>query len=55
MMETKMIPLQQRISKQPTLCKLIATVIWDAEGILLVDFLPRGEKINAAPCCNTQD
>jgi hypothetical protein len=29
------------------------TVFWDAQGVLLVDFLPRGETINAAHYCGT--
>lgn len=35
--------------------KLMATVFWDVRGILLVDFLPPGETINAARYCQTLD
>ncbi|GBO06188.1 Mariner Mos1 transposase [Araneus ventricosus] len=31
----------------------MCTVFWDKQGILLVEFLPRGETINAVRCCET--
>ena len=33
----------------------MATVFWDAQGVLLVDFLPRGETVNAIRYCQTLD
>jgi len=38
-----------------SVCKITAMVFWDAEGVLLVDFLPRGEMINVAHYCNMLD
>jgi len=38
-----------------SVCKITAMVSWDAEGVLLVDFLPRGEMINVAHYCNMLD
>ena len=31
----------------------MATVFWDTKGVLLVDFLPPGETVNAARYCET--
>ncbi|GFW89030.1 mariner Mos1 transposase [Trichonephila clavipes] len=31
----------------------MCTVFWDIKGILLIDFLPRGQTINAAVYCET--
>ncbi|GBM77857.1 hypothetical protein AVEN_24609-1 [Araneus ventricosus] len=31
----------------------MCTVFWDRQGILLVEFLPRGETINAVRYCET--
>ncbi|GFX27903.1 mariner Mos1 transposase [Trichonephila clavipes] len=33
--------------------KIMCTVFWDSKGILLIDFLPRGQTINAAGYCET--
>ncbi|GFU62633.1 histone-lysine N-methyltransferase SETMAR [Trichonephila clavipes] len=33
--------------------KIMCTVFWDSKGILLIDFLPRGQTINAAVYCET--
>ncbi|GFV04302.1 histone-lysine N-methyltransferase SETMAR [Trichonephila clavipes] len=33
--------------------KIMCTVFWDSKGILLMDFLPRGQTINAAVYCET--
>lgn len=33
--------------------KVMATVFWDRKGVLLVDYMPRGETINAAAYCQT--
>jgi histone-lysine N-methyltransferase SETMAR len=39
----------------PSAKKMMATVFWDYCGVLLVDFLPRGESVNAAHYCETLD
>ena len=31
----------------------MATIFWDSEGVLLVDFTPRGQTVNAASFCQT--
>jgi len=33
--------------------KVMATVFWDAQGVLLVDFTPHGQTVNAARYCQT--
>ncbi|GFT77149.1 histone-lysine N-methyltransferase SETMAR [Trichonephila clavipes] len=33
--------------------KIMCTVFWDSKGILLIDFLPRGQTNNAAVYCET--
>ena len=46
--------------KRPRIClqtlsarKIMATVFWDREGVVLVDFLERGSTINSERCCET--
>ena len=46
-------PPAKKFKVQQSAKKLMATVFWDAQGILLVDFLPPGETINAARYCQT--
>lgn len=45
----------RRHKVKPTLSrdKIMCTVFWDRQGILLVEFLPRGETINAERYCAT--
>lgn len=50
-MEMQRLPANTEVQNIP-LCKIKAMVFWDAEGILLVDFLTRGETINVAHYCN---
>ena len=45
----------QKFKTFHSVCKITAMVFWDAEGVLLVDFLPRGETINVAHYCNMLD
>ena len=33
----------------------MTTVFWDAKGVLLMDFTPRGQTVNAARYCETLD
>jgi len=33
--------------------KIMATVFWDREGVLLVDFLERGSTVNSERYCET--
>ena len=48
-------PPAKKFKTQPSAKKLMATVFWDAKGVLLVDFLPPGESINAVRYCETLD
>ncbi|GFT18052.1 histone-lysine N-methyltransferase SETMAR [Trichonephila clavipes] len=43
------VKFKQTISAQKIMC----TVFWDRKGVLLVDFLTRGDTINAAAYCAT--
>ncbi|KAG8190149.1 hypothetical protein JTE90_026716 [Oedothorax gibbosus] len=45
----KQVKFKQTISARKIMC----TVFWDRKGVLLVDFLPRNETINAAAYCET--
>ena len=36
-------------------CKVLATVFWDHKGILLIDFLEKGQTVNAAYYCEVLD
>jgi [histone H3]-lysine36 N-dimethyltransferase SETMAR len=40
-------PPPRKFKMIPATKKIMATVFWDAQGILLVDFLPNGQTINA--------
>ncbi|GFR79847.1 histone-lysine N-methyltransferase SETMAR [Elysia marginata] len=41
---------------QRSAAKVMATVFWDAKGVVLYDILPQGQCINAAQyCCSTLD
>jgi hypothetical protein len=31
----------------PSAGKVVATVFWDAEGVILVDIMPRGQAVNS--------
>jgi len=33
--------------------KIMCTVFWDRQGVLLVEFLPQGTKMNSAVYCET--
>lgn len=60
--ETKRQSMEWRHTSSPTKVKpkqiltprkLMCTVFWDRKGILLIDFLPRGQTINAHVYCET--
>src|SRR5215469_9882069 len=48
-------PPVRKFKSVPSAKKLMATVFWDCRGVILVDFLPGGEHINAARYCETLD
>jgi hypothetical protein len=43
----------QKIQISISVTKIMTSVFWDRKGILLVDFIPPGETINAAAYCNS--
>jgi len=48
-------PTPRKFKVQLSAKKVMATVFWDAKGVLLVDILPHGETINAVRYCKTMD
>jgi len=40
-------PCPQKIRVQKSAGKVLASIIWDQDGILLIDYLPKGQTINA--------
>ncbi|GFN87146.1 histone-lysine N-methyltransferase SETMAR [Plakobranchus ocellatus] len=48
-------PVTKKFKVQRSAAKVMATVFWDAKGVILLDILPQGQCINAARCCSTLD
>lgn len=46
-------PKKKKFKTSMSAQKILCTVFWDRKGVLLVEFLPRGETINAARYCET--
>ncbi|KAJ4448311.1 hypothetical protein ANN_10326, partial [Periplaneta americana] len=46
-------PVRMKFKQTLSVRKVMCTVFWDRKGILLIDFLPRGETINADRYCET--
>lgn len=46
-------PKKQKFKTTMSAQKIMCTVFWDRKGVLLAEFLPRGETINAARYCET--
>ncbi|KFM64801.1 Histone-lysine N-methyltransferase SETMAR, partial [Stegodyphus mimosarum] len=46
-------PKKQKFKVTMSSQKIMCTVFWDRKGVLLTEFLPRGETINAARYCET--
>jgi histone-lysine N-methyltransferase SETMAR len=40
-------PRKKRFKVIPSASKIMATVFWDCEGVILVNMLPRGQNINS--------
>ena len=40
-------PNPKKFKWQKSAGKVIATILWDVQGLILLDFLPRGETINS--------
>ncbi|GFO48549.1 histone-lysine N-methyltransferase SETMAR [Plakobranchus ocellatus] len=48
-------PVTKKFKMQRSAAKVMATVFWDAKGVILLDILPQGQCINAARYCSTLD
>ncbi|GFO14795.1 histone-lysine N-methyltransferase SETMAR [Plakobranchus ocellatus] len=48
-------PVTKKFKVQRSAAKVMATVFWDAKGVILLDILPQGQCINAARYCTTLD
>ncbi|GFO16012.1 histone-lysine N-methyltransferase SETMAR [Plakobranchus ocellatus] len=48
-------PVPKKFKVQPSATKVMATVFWDSRGMILLDILPKGERINADRYCETLD
>ncbi|KAJ4436137.1 hypothetical protein ANN_18764 [Periplaneta americana] len=46
-------PVGTKFKQTLSVRKVMCTMFWDRKGILLIDFLPRGEKVNADRYCET--
>lgn len=46
-------PKKQKFKTTMSAQKIMCTVFWDRKGVLLTEFLPKGETINAARYCET--
>jgi hypothetical protein len=40
-------PKKKKFKAAPSAGKIMATIFWDPEGLLLVDIMPRGTTINS--------
>ena len=40
-------PRPKRIRVQKSVGKVLASIVWDQDGTLLIDYLPKGQTINA--------
>ncbi|GFR90295.1 histone-lysine N-methyltransferase SETMAR [Elysia marginata] len=48
-------PVTKKFKVQRSAAKVMATVFWDAKGVILLDIFPQGQCINAAQYCRTHD
>ncbi|KAJ4426490.1 hypothetical protein ANN_27304 [Periplaneta americana] len=46
-------PVRTKFKQTLSVRKVMCTMFWDRKGILLIDFLPRGETVNADRYCET--
>jgi len=40
-------PRPQKFQVHKTAEKVLASIFWDKEGVLLIDYLPKGQTVNA--------
>ena len=48
-------PRQKKSKTQPSACKVMATVFWDAKGVIMLDFLPKRSAITGVYYANLLD
>ncbi|GFR67738.1 histone-lysine N-methyltransferase SETMAR, partial [Elysia marginata] len=48
-------PVTKKFKGQRSPAKVMATVFWDAKGMVLSDILPHGQCINSVQYCSTLD
>lgn len=41
------VSLEEKIQKSPSADKVMITVLWDCEGVIVVDAMPRGETVKS--------
>jgi len=46
-------PKRKKFKQTFSIRKIMCTVFWDRQGVLLVEFLPQGTTINSAVYCET--
>ena len=46
-------PVPRKFKVQQSAKKLMATIFWDAQGVLLIEFTPRVQTVNSATYCET--
>ncbi|GFO23134.1 histone-lysine N-methyltransferase SETMAR [Plakobranchus ocellatus] len=54
-LETSIFSRHQKLQSADVRSLSVATVFWDAKGVILLDILPQGQCINAARYCSTLD
>ncbi|KAJ4436885.1 hypothetical protein ANN_17017 [Periplaneta americana] len=47
------LPRKKKFKQIMSTCKIMCTVFWDRKGVLLIEFMPRGETINRETYCQT--
>ena len=48
-------PRPKKFKTQPSACKVMATVFWDAKGVIMLDFLPKRSTITGVYYANLLD
>jgi hypothetical protein len=48
-------PRKKRFKAIPSAGKIMATVFWDCEGVILIHVLPRGQKMNSRRLCGNYE
>ncbi|GFO31381.1 histone-lysine N-methyltransferase SETMAR [Plakobranchus ocellatus] len=48
-------PVTKKFKVQQSTTKVMATVLWESHGMILLDILPKGESVNTDRYCETLD